>query len=633
MSAPLASPPGPGPANPERRAPTAALAVGLFAGTLALFAGALRAGFVNYDDDRYVTANEVVQQGLGLGGLRWAFTTQHASNWHPLTWLSHMLDVQLFGLEPGGHHGTSVVLHALTAALLFLAFATMTRRAWPAFFACALFAWHPLRVESVAWIAERKDVLSGALAAATILAWAGYARAPGVGRYLFVLVPFALGLMAKPMLVTLPFVLLLLDRWPLERTGLGWGHLLREKVPLLLLAGGSIAITLVAQTGSGATELLRDVPPAVTLANASASVWTYAQQTLWPTGLACFYPHAAITSSEPLKVLAAPAALGALSIAVALALAVRARATCGAWLTGLLWFLGTLVPVLGLVQVGTQGHADRYTYLPAMGLSVALAYGVADAMRGRARLRKPLILVTAAALAVLGLLTIRQVRVWHDPLALWRHALAVTADNYVAHNNLGRLLVDAGDLEEAGAHFARSLEIRPGTPPDPEAATVATNLAGTQTLRGLTDEALATLKLAVELDPEAAFPQGQLGALLSETGRDRQALPYLRRARELNPRDLATTDALAWLLATSRHADLRDGEEAVRLAERANRLTGFARHRFLETLAAAHAEAGDRQAAVEWQLEAIQRAPEAERPEMRGRLARYEGGRPYRKRP
>ena len=280
--------------------------------------------FVNYDDPNYVTDNQIVQRGLTGEGLRWAFTATHASNWHPLTWLTHMLDVQLFGLDAGRHHLVSVALHAVNALLLFLFLRTTTRRTWPSFLAAALFAWHPLRVESVAWVAERKDVLAGLFWMLTLSAWVRYARRPAAGTYLVVLASFALGLLAKPMLVTLPFVLLLLDHWPLRRAERGLGRLVREKLPLFALAALSCVVTLIVQRRGGAVAPLDEIDLALRAQNAVAAVGTYLLQTLWPTGLACFYPHPGLVADDPRTTLWLPALASGVVLAILAVLAVRA---------------------------------------------------------------------------------------------------------------------------------------------------------------------------------------------------------------------------------------------------------------------------------------------------------------------
>ncbi len=610
---------------------TALLATGVALATASAFAPALRNEFVNFDDDRYVTANTVVQQGLTAQGLRWACTSFHASNWHPLTWLTHMLDVELFGLEPAGHHGTSVILHAVGAALLFLFLARTTARPWTSLFATLFFALHPLRVESVAWVAERKDVLSGVFFFALLLAWTAWTMKGGARRYLLALFLFALGLLSKPMLVTAPFVLLLLDRWPLARKKRLF-PLVVEKLPLFLLAAFSCAMTFLAQRSSGAMELAH-VSPLVRAENALASIGTYVRQTVWPAHLSPFVPHAVLTEPDPVRALLVPALVGGALVLIItfFALANRRRGAYG--LVSWLWALGMLVPVLGLVQVGFQAHADRYTYLPSVGLSVALAFLVADRVRAEKIVRTTAIALSFVVLGLLALRTTRQIEVWKDSERLWRSALEHTEKNFLAHNNLGNLLARARRWPEAREQYEASLAIHPGSPPrDPGAATVRYNLAGIQAEQGLFAEAARELRSCIALQEDHTDAHAQLGRILIELGDDAGAVEHLRRALELESDRPEVMERLAWVLATSRAEDLRRGDEAVELARKACQAVGFSQATFLETLAAAQAEAGDFAKAVRWQSDALKLLPPAARPAAESRLQLYRAHRPYRRR-
>jgi hypothetical protein len=428
----------------ETRARALALAALLFAVVLALYARTRTFEFLNYDDDVYVTRNAMVRQGLTLASARWAFTSAAAANWHPLTWLSHMLDVELFGLDPGAHHLTSVALHAVNAALLLLALCASTRALWPSAFCAAFFALHPLRVESVAWIAERKDVLAGTFWMLTWLAYERYARRGGRLRYGLVVVCFGLGLMAKPMLVTLPFVLLLLDVWPLgrwkpggprsprpslaptsslpslapthpgmsgETRGVARGfHLVREKTPLFLLAAASALVTARVQRAGGAVGPLDAIDLAARIANALESYASYLANTLWPSGLIVFRPHPALSANASPWSLTTAAAAGLIAALSALAFAVRRRVP--GVLVGWLWFLGTLVPVIGLVQVGLQAWADRYSYLPSIGLAIALVWGALPFFGAPGRRRIALAPAALAVLAACSLATWGQIGTW-----------------------------------------------------------------------------------------------------------------------------------------------------------------------------------------------------------------------------
>src|SRR5438093_6101777 len=363
-------------------------------GTLAVFAPALRHGFVNYDDPEYVTENPRVRAGLSWAGLGWAFAAPHAANWHPLTWLSHMLDAQLFGLAPAGHHASSVLLHAASAALLFGVLEGTTGAPWPSAFVAATFALHPLRVESVAWVSERKDVLAGLCWMLALAAYRRYVRRRGAAAYLLVVAAFVLGLLAKPMVVTLPFVLLLLDVWPLRRP---WNvRLLWEKVPLFLLSAAVSALTVVAQRGAGAMASLESLPLGTRIAEAVVAYGAYLEKAFWPTRLAVFYPH------RPLLV--AEVATSALVLVVISALALRERRRRPYLLVGWLWYLVVLLPVIGLVKVGEQAMADRFSYLPQIGVLIMVAWAAADAIGSR-------VVLTAGAfvaLAVCVALTARQ---------------------------------------------------------------------------------------------------------------------------------------------------------------------------------------------------------------------------------
>lgn len=441
----------------------------LIVATLAVFQQLPEYDFVNIDDYYYVTENVHVTRGLTREGIIWAFTTLHANNWHPLTWLSHMLDCQLFGLKPGMHHLTNLLLHMANSTLLLLVLKRMTGALWRSAFAAALFALHPLHVESVAWVAERKDVLSTLFWLLTVWGYAGYVEYPGRNRYLLVLLFFALGLMAKPMLVTLPFILLLLDYWPLGRVKLwesregGSGgiqrssalHLVREKIPFFALTLASGIVTVVAQYKGGAVRSLNLLPLDVRIANALVSYVGYIGKMIWPQHLAIFYPHPGALPTW--QVVGAGLLLLSLSIIL-----LRAAGRFPYLGVGWLWYLGTLVPVIGLVQVGDQAMADRYTYVPLIGLFVLIAWGIPDLM---ARWRYRQIALTISAVIVVFCCTVStwsHVKHWRNGTALFTHAVNVTADNALAHDGLGFALARQGRLDEAIAHYSEALRIKPG---------------------------------------------------------------------------------------------------------------------------------------------------------------------------
>jgi tetratricopeptide (TPR) repeat protein len=431
--------------------------------------------FISYDDGQYIVENRIVQDGLTWEGFRWAFVTDHASNWHPLTWLSHMLDVELFDLDAGKHHYSNLVFHAINAVLLFLVLWRMTRAPWRSWMVAALFAVHPLHVESVAWVAERKDVLSGFFWFLTMGAYLLFVKRSGVVTYCAVLLLFSLGLMAKPMLVTLPFVLLLLDYWPLGRWR-GRGPLLQqhpqnpsgqqtaeprlilEKVPLFALAGLSSFITYFIQQRSEAVSLLEATALSTRIENAVYSYGAYIGKMVWPLDLAFFYPYP--ESSLPgWKVAASLFMILALSLFF-----VRKAGKYPYLLVGWLWFLGTLVPVIGLIQVGLQGMADRYTYIPLTGVFIVICWGAYDLL-SRWKFRKVVIpSISMTLLIALVGISRTQTETWENNVALYTHALKVTANNYLAHTNLAKALVQQDQYDEALTHLLLAQRISPVDP-------------------------------------------------------------------------------------------------------------------------------------------------------------------------
>lgn len=501
-----------------------AIVLGLAAVTLLALWPLLGARFIDFDDDVYVTSNPHVVAGLTAEGVAWAFTTLTNGNWHPLTWLSHMLDVQIFGLVPAGHHATSLLLHALAVALLFLAIESMTGATGRAAFVAALFALHPLHVESVAWIAERKDVLSGLCCMLTLLAYARYAASHSPRWYAVALAAFSLGLLAKPMLVTVPFVLLLLDDWPLGRLG-GTASLVRlfaEKVPFFALTAVSCVITFIAQQHEGAVSTLERMPVALRLTNAILSYATYLGKVLWPQNLAVFYP---LSRPQPWPaVLASLAVLAAVSATVT---ALRRRAPY--LLTGWLWYLGMLVPVIGLVQIGSQAMADRYTYLPLIGIFLAMTWGAAELLALRPALRSWTTPLAGAVLVASALLTLRQAGRWKDSQTLFTHALSVTANNWLAHANLGVWYFGEGRTEAALSHFQEAVRLAP------DQEQVRLNFGTGLARAGRPAEAIPHLREAARLQPGDAAAHYNLGAVLMQNRSIREAESPLREAIRLDP--------------------------------------------------------------------------------------------------
>ncbi len=607
---------------------TALLGAALALVTLGLYAQVLGHDFVNFDDDVYVTENPQVLGGLSAKGVRWAFTTGYAANWHPLTWLSHMLDVELFDLDAGAHHATSALLHATGAVLLFAWLARATRRAVPSALVAGFFAWHPLRAESVAWVAERKDVLAGVFFFATLLAYTAYAKNRSLLRYLFVLSAFAAGLLCKPMLVTLPVVLLLLDRWPLARSE-PLGSRLLEKLPLFMLAAASAVATLLAQQRGGALDPLERLPFEARFANGFLAAARYLGSTFVPSGLACFYPHPAAlhpTAYAPWNRWTV-SALALLVLVSALALSVRGSRPY--LFVGWMWFLVMLAPVSGLVQVGIQSHADRYTYLPLVGIAFGLVWWCEERFR-HARARR--IALGAALLALAALLPTawRQSATWRTSRALFEHALAVTRENFVAHTNLGEALEREGKLDEALAHYESALRLAP------HAAPVHYAIGRGHVVAGRYEQARAAFRRALELEPSLDRARVSLGVLLSRAGEHEEAARELSAAWERDPPRLSPADrlsagqALAWLLATSSNPALRDGARAREIAETCLRSSPAPPPELLETLAAASAELADFESAVRFEEEALKSIPSSGRNDARKRLDRYRRGLPYR---
>ncbi len=511
---------------------TAAVCILLFFGVLLLFAPAAEFEFVDYDDMEYVTENSRVQEGLSLKNLVWACTTMHAANWHPLTWLSHMLDCELYGLNAGGHHMTSVILHAGSTVLLYLLLAGMTGLRGRSFFVAALFAVHPLHVESVAWISERKDVLSTFFFFLALLSYVRYVRRRTAGCYLAVMLLFTLGLCAKPMIVTLPFVLLLLDWWPLKRfQSLTDSAVLRqetpkqlllEKVPLMILSAVSCMVTLAAQHGGGAVRSLKLFPHDVRIANALAAYAGYIAKTLWPFNLALMYPHHGM---PPVWKIAGAAAL----VTIMLYFIVR-FARSRPWFTvGSLWFFGTLVPVIGLVQVGMQAMADRYTYIPAIGLFILCAWGIPEAVTRSRHKVLPLPATAACVLALLAALTWFQLGCWKDSLTLFQHSIDVTDRNYIMHIDMGLVLSEKGRLDEAAEHYRRALDI------DPENIDGLINLGNVYTKWNRYPKAVILYKKALLLKPDSALARNNLGLALAALGRFKSAALHYENALRINP--------------------------------------------------------------------------------------------------
>lgn len=490
--------------------------------------------FVNYDDNIRVYENPHVTRGLTWEGVRWAFTTMEASNWHPVLWLSHMLDCQLFGLRAGAHHWVNVLLHVVNMLLLLALLKQMTGALWASAFVAAAFAWHPTHVESVAWVSARKDVLSTLFGLLTLAAYLAYVRRGWWGWYALAAGLFALGLMSKPMLVTLPFVLLLLDVWPLRRMSLENGPaawrslflLLREKAPLIVMALLVSAMTYWAQSArDSGVPAVKAVPWAVRICHAVIAPVAYLSKIIWPTKLAVLYPY-----SGTLKLSGALVSVVVLGVVTALAIGERRRSPYLA--VGWLWYLGTLVPVSGLIQVGDQSIADRYTYLPSIGVFILAAWALVDSCAGRRSARVALGAVATGVLAVWVVGTARQLRYWRNSVTLFERAIAVTDGNYIAHNNLGAALRDQGKRAEAATHFQQAIGIWEDFPEAHK------NLADLLAQAGRFHDAVEHYRRAIRLMPKWADAHNNLGFALAAEGNLVEAVAHFREAVRLNP-DLA----------------------------------------------------------------------------------------------
>ncbi len=505
--------------------------LGLVSAVLVIYGQTGGDDFISYDDPGYVTNNLSIRNGVTWESLRWAFTSTYFYNWHPLTWVSYMADYQLFGLNPRGYHLTNVALHAANTVLVFWVLRTMTGAVWPSAFVAALFGAHPLHVESVAWVSERKDVLSTLCWLLTMGAYARFVERRSPMWYLASVGLFAMGLMAKPMLVTLPFALLLLDWWPLRRVELRFdgatlnrvGPLLAEKIPFVLLSAVSSAITVYAQSAGGAVASLERFPLSARAMNAAVAYAAYLQKTVWPVGLSVRYPHPGVTL--PLwKVLTAVFILLAVTAA-----AIRWARSRPYVLVGWLWYLGTLVPVIGLVQVGDQAMADRYTYVPLVGVFIAVAWGARDLA---ARWRSARVAVPWLAAVVLVVLTVaawNQARYWRDNIALYEHAMAVVKGDPLLHYNLANELRERGRLAEAAQHYEEALRF------DPNYAAAHTNLGPILAQQGRLDDAIAHYVAALRIKPDLAEAHNNLGMLLAERGNIEEAIPHFQEAVRIKP--------------------------------------------------------------------------------------------------
>jgi tetratricopeptide (TPR) repeat protein len=644
-----------------------AICIALAGITWTVFGQTLGHDFINYDDNLYVYENPNIVSGLRRPAILWAFTHAHAGNWHPLTSLSHMLDCQVFGLNAGGHHFTNVLLHTLAVVLLFLFLQQVTGAPWRSAFVAAVFAVHPLRVESVAWIAERKDVLSAVFFMLTLLAYARYVSGErSLLRYLLVAFSFALGLMAKPMLVTLPLVLLLLDYWPLRRFGSHssgkdanfarrstFSRLVAEKIPLFLLSLLFSLLTLWAQRAYMRSTI--EIPLVLRVENAIVSYVRYLRQLLWPADLAPFYPHPKATLPLLLVIVAA-----------VLLVAISAVVLCYGrkrpyLITGWGWYLFMLLPVIGLVQVGEQALADRFTYLPQIGIVLAITWTAADATAGIRQLQRFVAFTAVAITVTLAWCARHQTRHWRNSESISLRTLAVTENNDLAHNNLGAVWHKSGRIDDAIREYQAALKITPESPlarnnlgsaffeqgrvaeaiqefrrvlsHHPQSFTGHFNLAGALLRTGRATEAIAEyekvlaikpdfaqahlalghalmraerlpeaiaqFKITVQLQPGNAHARNSLATAFAANQQWGEAIRCWRETLEIDPNNVAAQSGLAWTLATAPDPALRNGAEALAISQRLSQTTEASNPMILRVLAAAYAEAGRFPEAIE----------------------------------
>jgi len=624
--------------------------------------------FINFDDDLYVTINPHVQAGLTLDSITWAFTSTHAANWHPLTWLSHMLDCRIYGMNPGQHHLTNVLFHILNTLLLFFVFIRMTQDLWQSGFVAALFALHPLHVESVAWLAERKDVLSTFFWMLTLWSYLRYVERSDFNRYLPVLFFFILGLMAKPMLVTLPFVLLLLDYWPLKRFRLGssddgqecrprsfYFGMVWEKLPLFLLSAGSSVITYMVQKSSGAVSTLAVIPVHVRIGNAIVSYVSYIGKMIWPHNLTVLYPYP--KSIINWQVVGAGLLLAAITVVV-----FRMVKTKPYFAVGWFWFLGTLVPVIGLVQVGLQAMADRYTYVPLIGLFIMVAWGVPDILGNRRYKKKILAVSSAFVLSAFMICTWFQVGKWRNSMTLFQNAADVTENNYVAYEKLGEALAAQGKMDSAIQHYSEALRIRPDFEStylsmgialreqgnydaairhfrealriNPNNAIAHNNLGVVLARKGNAIEAGSQFFEAIRINSDYAGAYYNLGKIFANQGKIEDAILYYRKTLHIDPNMTQALYNLSWILATHIDAEYRNGKDALELAQNLCKITQYKQPLALDSLAAAYAEVGNFDDAVSTSKKAfklaLEQGPEELVQGLKKRLQLYEKRRPYR---
>ena len=666
--------------------------IGLAAGTFAAYEPIRKNTFVNYDDHAYITKNANVTGGITLHSVVWSFTKYYAGNWHPLTWLSHILDCQLFGLNPIGHHLVSLLLHIVNALLIFWIFNSVTGAIWPSAFVAAVFAMHPLQVESVAWAAERKTVLSGLFWFLTIAVYIWYTKRPGIGRYLLLFGMYALCIMTKPIVVTLPLVLLLLDYWPLGRVKWEWHtgrvpknkglqevsvwRLITEKIPLFAMSAALSVITFVIQQHSGAVAAMRTIPLDFRFANMFISYIRYIGKIIWPSQLAAFYPYPRANLSD--ANVAVCMLIFILISLFSIYLGRRRKYIVMGWL----WYVGTLVPMIGLVQVGMQSMADRYMYVSILGPLFIAVWTVRDFVFNRPRWKVAVSLLAVVVLFSSVIVTRTQVRYWQNTITLFEHALKVTKNNDLAEKGYGGGLFEAGRFDEAAVHLNNALRIQPGyfaagndlgkvyikqgkldeavacfnelLKRKKDSAELYYNLGLALTLQNKYEEAVKCFAGALELDAKYPDAHNRMGTALLATGKNVEAIKYLTEAlrissndaglyeklgnayaqsgryeqaiqnwtktAELKPDSANVLNNLAWLLATANNTFVQDANKAIELAHHACELTDYNEPSYMDTLAVAYAAAGRFKDAVMTAQQAVDTAKSSGQEKLAGEI-------------
>lgn len=621
--------------------------------------------FVTYDDESYITKNPYIKAGFTRESIVWAFTSGYAANWHPLTWLSHMLDIELYGLNPMGHHWTNLQIHIVNSILLFLFLQWISGAIWRSALVAALFAVHPLHVESVAWVAERKDVLCAFFWILSMWAYVGYVRLPNKTRYLLLLILFTLGLMSKPMIVTLPFTLLLLDFWPLYRfqsiikeRKINFFQallaLVKEKIPLFLLSTVSSFITFWVQHHAGVVASMTSLPLESRAANAIVSYTSYIWKMIWPLNLAVLYP---LQQWHPGKVIMTGLLLSILTI-----LAVWARRRWPYFFVGWLWYLGTMVPVIGLVQVGVQRMADRYTYIPFIGLFIVVAWGMADISSKWSRRKNIQSLFAGVVLIFFVIVAWLQAGTWKNGITLFSHTVKITHNNSIAYCGLGQALDRHGKYDEAVRYYLKALQINPNYANahyelgvtleeqghstealkqysealriKPNYAKVHNNIGVILSNQGKSKEAINHYQKAIQIRPNYAIAYYNLGIISTKHGRVMEAIPNYQKALQFNFNMTQALYQLSWILATCEDERYRNGKEAIKLAERLCKVIKYSQPQALDALAAAYAETEKYDIAVLTAQKGLELA-EHQGPEelalgLRKRLELYMKRQPYR---